>query len=215
MQLAVTAREKENVRRKLVVTAKKLRLKAAQLAITAKEKETVRRKLMITARKLRISHETLEKKVLQRTKDLEQMRAKDEAILASIGDGLVATDKAGRILLVNKAFERLLGWKEADVRGKSLSAVTPMRDSVGKIVSQSQRPVTKMLKDGSAADSDAGSTLFYVRKDGSSFPVAGPAASGTGIGLYMVYNIVRLIGGKISFVSQENVGTTFTLLFPS
>ena len=45
--------------------------------------------------------------------------------------------------------------------------------------------------------------------------IASPTASGTGIGLYMVYNIVRLIGGTISFVSQENKGTTFTLLLPS
>ncbi len=172
-QLAVTAREKETVRRTLMVTAKKLRLKATQLAITAKEKEAVRRTLMVTAKKLKTSHETLEKKVLERTKDLEQMRAKDEAILASIGDGLVATDKAGRILLVNKAFERLLGWKETDVRGKLLSMVIPMRDSGGKTVPQLQRPVTKMLKDGSASSSDTGgATLFYVRKDGSSFPVA-------------------------------------------
>ena len=45
--------------------------------------------------------------------------------------------------------------------------------------------------------------------------IASPVAAGTGIGLYMVYNIVRLIGGSISFVSEENKGTTFTLLFPS
>ena len=45
--------------------------------------------------------------------------------------------------------------------------------------------------------------------------IASPAASGTGIGLYMVYNIVRLIGGTISFVSKENSGTTFTILFPA
>ena len=45
--------------------------------------------------------------------------------------------------------------------------------------------------------------------------ITSPAESGTGIGLYMVYNIARLIGGTISFVSQENKGTTFSLLFPS
>src|SRR3990167_3954578 len=110
-KLVVTAEEKESIRRKLVVTAEELKLKARQLAVTAKEKEDVRRKLVVTAKKLKMSHATLGKKVLERTKDLELLRAKDEAILASIGDGLVATDKNKRILLVNKAFERLLGWK--------------------------------------------------------------------------------------------------------
>lgn len=43
-QLAVLAKEKESVRSKLVITAKKL-------AVTAKEKEIVRRKLVITAKK--------------------------------------------------------------------------------------------------------------------------------------------------------------------
>jgi two-component system phosphate regulon sensor histidine kinase PhoR len=45
--------------------------------------------------------------------------------------------------------------------------------------------------------------------------IASREEAGTGIGLYMVYNIVRLIGGTISFVSEENKGTTFSLLFPS
>lgn len=169
-QLAVTAKEKESVRRKLVVTAGKLRMKAAQLAVTAKEKEVVRRKLIVTAKKLKISHETLEKKILERTKDLEQVRAKDEAILASIGDGLVATDNNGRVLLVNKAFERLMGWKEADAQGKHLSKVLTMVDTNGKAIAESERLVVKALKDRSTTTSTT--TVYYKRKNGSAFPVA-------------------------------------------
>src|SRR3989344_9435431 len=97
-KLKLLAKEKEGIRRKLEVTAKQLRLKASQLAVTAKEKEDVRRKLVVTAKKLKISRATLENKVRERTKELEQVRAKNEAILASIGDGLVATDTSGRIL---------------------------------------------------------------------------------------------------------------------
>src|SRR3989339_308983 len=378
-KLVVTAREKEDVRSKLVITAEKLRLKATQFAATAKEKEVVRRKLVITADELRMSRKTLEKKVLERTKDLEKVRAKDEAILASIGEGLVATDKNGRILLVNKACERLLGWKEGETQGKLLSKVIPMSDSTGKTIPALERLITKTLKDRSTTTTTT--TMYYKRKDGTSFPVAltvapifigkdligavkvfrditkekeiekarsefmsiashqlrtpltairwvlsslkrgnlteeqtklekisrlhdahrqrnglelalqcpedlmvrtdkqllieildnllsnalkytprggkvnvsvakegesiridvadtgygipqeeqkripekffrasnvaSPVEAGTGIGLYMVYNIVRLIGGTISFVSQENKGTTFTLLFPS
>jgi PAS domain S-box-containing protein len=38
--------------------------------------------------------------------------------------------------------------------------------------------------------------------------------SGTGLGLYLVYSLIQSLGGTISFVSQENIGTTFTLTFP-
>jgi PAS domain S-box-containing protein len=38
---------------------------------------------------------------------------------------------------------------------------------------------------------------------------------GTGLGLYLVYALVTFLGGSISFSSQENRGTTFTLSFPS
>ncbi len=170
LKLKFLAKEKEVVRRKLVVTAKKLRLKARQLAATAKEKEVVRRKLVITADALRISRKTLEKKVLERTKDLEKVRAKDEAILASIGEGLVATDKNGRILLVNKACERLLGWKEGETQGKLLSKVIPMSDSTGKTIPALERLITKTLKDRSTTTTTT--TMYYKRKDGTSFPVA-------------------------------------------
>ncbi|MGC9603531.1 MAG: hypothetical protein ABSF47_03625, partial [Minisyncoccia bacterium] len=52
LKLKVLAKEKEGVRRKLMVTAEKLRLKAKQLAVTAKEKEDVRNKLVVTAKNL-------------------------------------------------------------------------------------------------------------------------------------------------------------------
>ena len=101
-KLAATAKEKEGVRRKLVVTA-------AKLAATAKEKESVRRKLAVTATKLKTSYETLEKKVLERTKELADAKAKDEAILASIGDGLTVADETGKMIFSNKNASDIFG----------------------------------------------------------------------------------------------------------
>ncbi len=37
---------------------------------------------------------------------------------------------------------------------------------------------------------------------------------GTGLGLYIVKSIIARMGGEISFVSQENKGTTFTVVLP-
>jgi len=40
------------------------------------------------------------------------------------------------------------------------------------------------------------------------------AEQGTGIGLSMSKNVIERYGGKISVVSQVNVGTTFTITLP-
>ena len=115
-KLVVTAEEKESVRRRLVITAAKLAVTAEEkevvrrkLVVTAEEKESVRRKLIQTAEKLKMSHKTLEKKVLERTKELADAKAKDEAILASIGDGLIVVDEKGKLIFTNKNASDSLG----------------------------------------------------------------------------------------------------------
>jgi len=37
---------------------------------------------------------------------------------------------------------------------------------------------------------------------------------GTGLGLFIVKNIIKRHGGEISFVSEEGQGTTFTFTLP-
>lgn len=156
-QLAVTAKEKEGVRRKLVVTAQ--------------EKESIRRTLAITAGKLKKSHLTLEKKVLSRTKDLEQIRSKHEAILTSIGDGLVVVDKEGKITYINKSFEEMLGWKSQEIIGKSMVEVVPREDLYGIEVSFKKRILTQVLA-GQKFVADLTNPYYYLRKNKSRFPVS-------------------------------------------
>lgn len=162
-KLAVTAKEKESVRRKLVVTAQKL-------AVTAKEKENVRRKLAITAAKLKRSYETLERKVLERTKSLEMARAKEEAILLSVGDGLLATDERGNIIFINKMAEKLLDKTSKEVVGKKFSDIIPLEDEKGVFIPLEKHPVNMVLVTG--ATTAALSTAYYKRKDKKRFPIA-------------------------------------------
>lgn len=175
-KLAVTAEEKEDARRRLAITAEekedvrqKLVITAAKLAATAEEKEEVRQNLVVTAQKLKEAYETLENKVLERTKSLEMARAKEEAILLSIGDGLLVTDENGAIILINRTAEKLLGKKSKEVVGKIFSEVMPLEDDKGVTLMLTKHPVSIALSGGT--DITSRLTYYYVRKDGTRFPV--------------------------------------------
>ncbi len=176
-KLAATAEEKEEVRRKLVITAAKLARTAEEkeivrckLAVTAEEKESVRRKLVVVAEKLKKRHETLEQKVLKRTKDLEMSRAKEEAILLSIGDGLLVTDEKGKIIIINKRAEKLLGVEGKDVVGKVFSDAMLLVDEKGKPIPLERHP-TRMALMGSVTTT-TGPVYYDLRKDETKFPMA-------------------------------------------
>ena len=163
-KLVVTAKEKENTRKKLAVTAK-------QLALTAEGKENTRRRLLITARELKRLYQTLEKKVLKRTKDLEQIKSKYEAILTSIGDGLVVVGKEGKIEYINKSFEEMLGWKSHEILGKSMVEVVPRIDSHGVEVHFKERILTQVLS-GKKFVANLSNSFTYIKKDKTQFPAS-------------------------------------------
>ena len=116
-QLATTAKEKESVRKKLVVTAEKLRLKAKQLAVTAKEKESVRKKLVVTAEKLRL-------KAKQQNKietKLKESEVRYRRLFETGHDGiLILNSQTGQITDVNPFLEKLLGYSKSEFLNKKL-----------------------------------------------------------------------------------------------
>jgi PAS domain S-box-containing protein len=174
MKLAAVAEEKEIVRRKLAITAEEKEYVRRKLADTAKEKEEVRRKLALTAEKLVKSHETLENKVLERTKSLEMARAKEEAILLSIGVGLIATNEKRNIILINKTAQKLLGKNSREVVGRVFSEVIKIEDEKGNAIPLEKHPVIMALNTKTITTTTAtgNQIYYYVRKDKTKFPVA-------------------------------------------
>ncbi|HSE56807.1 MAG TPA: PAS domain-containing protein [Candidatus Paceibacterota bacterium] len=111
-------------------------------------------------------------------KELEEVKAKDEAVLASIGDGLAATDEEGKIVLVSKSFTKLLGWEPAEVKGRLFTDVVQAVDENGSAIPESERLIYKifrqhtklMIADAPSVTTD-GMNIYYKRKDGTRFPV--------------------------------------------
>lgn len=92
--------------------------------------------------------------------------------LRSIGDGVITTDTAGRIVLLNKVAEDLTGWKQGEATGKCI-------DEVFVIVSEKSgqrvdNPVDKVLSDGCIVELVNHTTL--VSRDGSRRVIADSAA---------------------------------------
>jgi PAS domain S-box-containing protein len=106
---------------------------------------------------------------------LEQERKKDEALLVSIGDGVVVTDEAGRITFVNKAFKEILGWDEVEVMGKVMVEILAKYDENGEEIPHSERSISKVLSGEleKGSKSTVSRSHYYIKKDRSKIPIIG------------------------------------------
>lgn len=109
-------------------------------------------------------------------KDIEEERtalviAKKEkdALLASIGDGIIGTDKRGNIVEMNAAAEKIIGWTSGEVMGKNLFEIVVVEDEHEKTILKNQQAVSTVFKTGKAVVID--STCF-INKNGERVPVA-------------------------------------------
>lgn len=111
-------------------------------------------------------HDVTERTIIQET--LAKEKAEDEAILANIGDGLIVTDKEGKIELMNYVAENVFGWRTAEVSGQKLADILPIDDDHMQPINTPDRPIVQALATGERV---AG-TYYYKRKDGTKFPAA-------------------------------------------
>jgi two-component system, NtrC family, sensor kinase len=65
----------------------------------------------------------LEQRVEERTAELHAAKERVEAVLASVGDGVVVTDLSGSIITVNHAFETQSGFQAGELLGKQIHSL--------------------------------------------------------------------------------------------
>jgi PAS domain S-box-containing protein len=109
----------------------------------------------------------------QANRIIETERARDEAILNNIGDGILVVDTKEKILLVNNKLCEMLGYSAEELQGKKLEDVIKIKSSDNKTVLHRARPLIKALeKKETTSTSSIGGYVNYRRTDGTFFPGA-------------------------------------------
>jgi len=153
-----------------------LEINSRNLSLALSEGRKYQTQLKAQAQKLgnfRVaSQNVLEDLEIEKSK-VDIAKAREEAILLSIGDGLLATDEKGNIIFINKTAEKLLGIKNKEVVGKFLSKVVSMEDEKGILIPLAKRPVNMALVNTTTTTTTtAGPSYYYIRKDKTKFPAA-------------------------------------------
>ena len=99
-------------------------------------------------------------------------KSKVEAILLSIGDGLVAVDTNKKIVVMNKMAEKLLGWKLHEAIGRVYDEVITLEDEKGTYVVPEETPIQKALDTTTTTTTTETSGFYLLSKNKIKFPVA-------------------------------------------
>ena len=111
--------------------------------------------------------------------------------LNSIGDAVIATDQEGRVTFLNPCAERLMGWKNAEAKGRALSEVFQIfNEETGETT---ENPVERVLRENIVVGL-ANHTVLRSR-DGREVPIEDSAApirgeSGETLGVILVFHDV-------------------------
>lgn len=113
--------------------------------VTGNEIEVLDNAAADLTQRLRASHEHLEDIVQARTEELRHMHAQDQAVLQSMDDGIVVTDKNGIVTYMNRLAYLLTGTEKAE--GKSITDVLMIFSKEGNLLSKEEHPASLVLKD--------------------------------------------------------------------
>ncbi|MDP2641106.1 MAG: ATP-binding protein [Candidatus Yanofskybacteria bacterium] len=102
----------------------------------------------------------------ERNRVLDEARIREEALIESIGNGIIVTDNAGRVVRANRTAEQILGWKEHELSGKVFANVIPAEqygEEKGRPLMIEDRPLTQVL----TSRGKIVGRYVYIRKNGT------------------------------------------------
>jgi PAS domain S-box-containing protein len=123
-----------------------------------------------------------------RADEVAEQRERLQVTLASIGDGVVVTDIAGKVTFTNTVAQALTGWAQAEAQGQPLEQVFAIINEETR--RQAENPVAKVLREGTIVGL-ANHTILLARH-GAEVPIDDSAApirdmSGKIVGVVLVF----------------------------
>ncbi len=137
---------------------------------------------------------------------VKREKVKYEALLTSIGDGMIATDEDGKVLVMNPQAGRMLGRDATDSIGKFFTDVISLeQNEKEEMIPLEKRPIFQTLSAGARI----AMVSYYFKSDGAKFPVSVTSApillDGTLIGAIVVFRDItkekEIDKSKTEFVS--------------
>lgn len=103
---------------------------------------------------------------------IEQAKVEDDAILASIGEGMIALGTGGRVLIINNAAVNILNLLNQNALGQDVNSLFQLKDKRGKDILLEDRLWKKVIKNGEKVSGE----FICIRNDKTEFPISVTAA---------------------------------------
>lgn len=106
--------------------------------------------------------------IARRGAEAQRARAELDAVLDSMGEGLYQLDAEGRVVFMNEACERMIGYSMEEVHGRKMHDLIHSQWPDGRLRPAGECPLVQVIENGETHHQDEDS---FRRKDGSFFPI--------------------------------------------
>ncbi len=118
--------------------------------------------------KLEVAHHGLKKALTA----IEKEKAKADTLLASLGEGVMAIDLRGNLMILNREAEGMFEHSSSEVLGKPFMKFFKFMNEKGEIVTLKEYPLSEAI----AQKKTVFSTTYLTRKDAEPLPLATTAS---------------------------------------
>ncbi|MGB0694897.1 MAG: PAS domain S-box protein [Rhodospirillaceae bacterium] len=122
--------------------------------------------LILSRRQVLLMNASLEKRVLERTEDLQKSEARTRAIIDNAADGIIVIDQGGKIQSFSPASETIFGYAAAEVIGQNVKMLMPE-----PMHSEHDGYLAAHMATGKSAILGRNREVTGLRKTGETFPM--------------------------------------------